>query len=142
MLRSQVIRLAYTNPEMREHLLPILGLLKSAVGKWAYHATMEDRLPSIIQHGLVPGAAPRLRGAFEPDALFVADDLEWVLHYGDADTYLRFPFPQDTTPDRHPTSNRVLPHQFMSFKTVSPASIEVLVDEDWLPLVKWFKSQR
>ena len=112
------------------------GGMRTASHKWAYHATVEGRLPSIQRHGLVPGAARRLRGDDEPSALFLSDDLDWVRHYGSADVYLRFPFPKDASSDRHPITGRVLPHQFMSFTTVSPESIEILEGDAWVPLMR------
>ena len=112
------------------------GGMRTASDRLAYHATVEERLPSIQRHGLVPGSDPRLRGDDEPSALFLSDDLDWVRHYGSADVYLRFPFPKDASSDRHPITGRVLPHQFMSFKTVSPASIEILEGDAWVPLMR------
>ena len=104
--------------------------VERVASQWAYHGTMRRLLPSIRRYGLVHDSAPRLRGT-EESGLFFSDSADYARGYGGADVLLRFPYPADVRPERHPISGRFLTHHFVTTETIPSRVIEVEADGVW-----------
>ena len=73
-LRSKVIRLAHANPELREHLLPLVT--KSASGEVVYYAVMNDRDGKLYYFGATKSQKGAIRVATKKrDTLSFALDM-------------------------------------------------------------------
>lgn len=107
------------------------------VERWAYHGTTPERLDSIAERGLVPGAAPRFGDCYsehDGESIFFGEDPDEIRRaYGPV--LLRFPWPADTTPDRN-RFGRHLAGQYASRTRVPPASIEVEKEAGWRYLIE------
>lgn len=105
----------------------------------AYHGVWAKNLARVRQAGLVPGVV--VFGAYyEPYSeyddgrhLFFSDDEAHARHYGDM--LLRFPWPEDAKPDMNKYM-RMLPNQFVTKTVISPSEIDILIDDQWVPLVR------
>ena len=106
--------------------------LKTGSSGWGYHGTVNERMPLIRKLGLDPRAQPRLLD-FSRDGKWVyfADNPDWARGYGGADILLRFPWPRHSEEDRHPISDRVLPHQFRTASKIPLQDLEVETSEGW-----------
>lgn len=112
--------------------------------KFAYHGTRKSVLPHIQRNGLAPSHASSYTDNYseydeEGDHLFFSDDPDYVRgSYGD--TTLRFPWPNDTKPDKN-VYGRLLPHQFVTKEKIPPGLIEIEVEGTWEPLESYGQSK-
>lgn len=99
---------------------------------WAYHGTTLDRVESIAERGLVPGAAPRFGDCYsehDGESVFFGEDPDEIRRaYGPV--LLRFPWPADAAPDRNRFGRR-LPGQYASRAPVPARAIEIEAEGGW-----------
>jgi len=68
--------------------MPLHSVEVSQPDKVFYHETLPENIPSIMRHGLIP--KQQKDGFFWPQtlkAIFLRDDLEWVLEHSDVAEY-------------------------------------------------------
>src|SRR6266704_3117601 len=68
-------------------VIRLQDLLKEALEQYFYHATTADRLPGIVQKGLIPSTNPRWGGelaAHSEGKAFVTEKLSHAVFYGNS----------------------------------------------------------
>lgn len=127
----------FTKEQMR--LLQRWEVMRHPSSKFLFHTTTADRLQSIAEKGLTPGAPQRNEGVSSKDAVSFAANEETAAYYGkQGDVMLRVSKKhafKDLAPD-------VLAGEgaYVSSETVPPDALEAKVGGKWVPIAEAVKS--
>lgn len=107
-------------------------------GRFAYVGTRSEHLEHATKNGLVPGVTSYDDSYSEYDDgkhIFFTDDEDYAANnYGDRNTVIRFPWPEEHAKNDKNKFGRYLSNQFAAKISVKPEYIEVNTEGGWIPL--------